>query len=64
MKSRPLGNAESFQIELWNGFGCPRSSVDEDNDGFVETVHMIGPKICKTRHTNRIEKLSDSDLNS
>lgn len=55
-------NPESFQLELQNRFECLGSSVDDYNDGFVETVLTVGSKIFKTRRTKRNKKLSDLTL--
>ena len=57
-----IQNPESFQLELQNRFECLGSSVDEYNDGFVETVRTTGSKFFKARRTDQNKKLSDHTL--
>ena len=59
-----IQNPEHFQLELHNRFQCLTEceTVDEINDGLVETVQAVGSKFYKTPRRNKPQKLSNGTI--
>ncbi|PZC71243.1 hypothetical protein B5X24_HaOG213755 [Helicoverpa armigera] len=60
-----IQNPESFQLKLSNRFACLENlvSVDEINDGLVETVRTVGSKFFRPCRKDRPQKLTEQTLN-